>query len=251
MNQFKSGTLLVVAVTIITAILILTTTRDTKTITPKESNKVVDVNVVENTTEETIVSEVVQTSDVKKPEVIIEAESGIEKATPSNDEKTALVTQTAPIEIKAPEGPYGDDVNITETTLQASDTEEQPTTENLAQDDKPIKAESINVMATSNQHELLNHLIQPIWMDQKLGDFKSLDKSDVVFKMMPTSPQGLQGENPKQVVTNDSDKFGTTTVSADYNYQQMPMYNGGYYIAPMPPYLMESMLPVSNQDVDQ
>ena len=53
----------------------------------------------------------------------------------------------------------------------------------------------------------------------------------------------LQGENPNQVVTSKSDKFGTETVSADYNYQQMPMYNGGYYIAPMPSYLMPSVLP--------
>ncbi len=109
--------------------------------------------------------------------------------------------------------------------------------------DKLTNIEAETVIATSNQHELLNHIIQPIWMDQKLGDFKSVEKDESLFKMMPTSPDGLQGENPKQVVTSKSDKFASTTVSANYNYQQMPMYNGGYYIAPMPSYLMPSMLP--------
>ena len=90
------------------------------------------------------------------------------------------------------------------------------------------------------------HISQPIWMDQKLGDFKSIEKGDVVFKIMPVNADGLQGKNPQGVVTNKSDTYSSNMVSADYNYQQMPMYNGGYYIAPMPSYLMPSILPVKN-----
>ena len=82
-------------------------------------------------------------------------------------------------------------------------------------------------------------------MDQKLGDFKSVAQGEVVFNLMPTNQDGLQGKNPGKVVTSKEDKFAATIISADYNYQQMPMYNGGYYIAPMPQYLMPSVLPTS------
>ena len=268
MIQLKSGTLLVIAATVVTAILILTTSRDTSSTKPEENVEVIDEQ------KESVVSEDVEVEDTQAKDKLTDNETNkvtdkvtdkvttevenkieveVEEDAAANTEKTTLITQTEAIEIKAPEGPYVEtesDSSASPEKLQASDDAEKAVVENQTQDDQAIKAESINVVATSNQHDLLNHLIQPIWMDQKLGDFKSVEKGDVVFKMMPTTPEGLQGENPKNVVTNDSDKFAPTTVSADFNYQQMPMYNGGYYIAPMPPYLMESMLPVTNKNID-
>lgn len=247
MNQFKSGTLLVIAATVITAILMLTTTRVTST----TKEEIVETNNAEVETE--VVTKTVastESEDVKP--VIVEDKNTEEKSVPSNNVDKVTLIAKEPKEVAAPEGPYGKSETEVETKEVANtntDTTSEKTdskdTENIEQADEPIKAESINVVATSTQHDLLNHLIQPIWMDQKLGDFKSIENREVVFKIMPTTPDGLQGQDPQQVVTDKSDKFAQTTVSADYNYQQMPMYNGGYYIAPMPPYLMESMLPIS------
>lgn len=247
MNQFKSGTLIVIVATVVIAALMLLTGRDAK----PPSNTESEVTIVKN---DTAVLE--ETKTDSKISVSEDSSNSIEESNPGV-EKITLVSETQPIEIKAPEGPYNNTVNDTEATetevidivnTQASDSSD---TENSETTKEVIKAESINTMTTSTQHDLLKDLIQPIWMDQKLGDFKSIEKGEVVFKMMPTNPDGLQGEDPKKVITSKSDKFAPTTVSADYNYQQMPMYNGGYYIAPMPAYLMQSMLPSSGLDKAQ
>ena len=204
MNQFKSGTLLVVIATIVTAVLILMTDPET---TAPSTHK--DIAIIENETSQLKII----TTDVE--------EKQIEKVA-VDVSKSEVKPDVDIVQIAAPKGPFD---------------------KTKAVADELINIEAETVEATSNQHEVLNHIIQPIWMDQKLGDFKSVEKGESLFKMMPTSPDGLQGENPKQVVTSKSDKFAPTTVSANYNYQQMPMYNGGYYIAPMPSYLMPSMLP--------
>jgi len=210
MNRFKNGTLLVVIATIVTAILILMTGRNTSSTLTEEH-----LVVVEN---ETLQLKIVDLESDEKQgrddtDVVVNV-----------DQLTNIVIESKLI--TAPKGPFTKSSVVVEQVTNV----------------EPMIVSS-KVMATSNQHELLNHIIQPIWMDQKLGDFKSVENADVTFKMMPTNPDGLQGENPKQVFTSKNDKFAPTTVSANYNYQQMPMYNGGYYIAPMPSYLMPSMLP--------
>ncbi len=246
MNQFKSGTLLVIAATAIVAILMLMTDRD---IAPKKQKEVVETLKTEVEAEAVVKTEATEATETSKEESVesVAIKSTEEDGVSNNNEKATLITQE-PKEIAAPEGPYSKSETKDEdhiTSEKTAENEESVIAKNDEKIEEPIKAESIKVMATSTQHDLLNHLIQPIWMDQKLGEFKSVEKGEVVFKMMPTTPDGIQGEDPQQVVTDNSDKFAPTTVSADYNYQQMPMYNGGYYIAPMPPYLMESMLPMS------
>ena len=209
MNQLKNGTLFVAIATVITVILILMTGRD-EVITPRheevESVKIITPQAKFEATE----------SEVKQ--VTIEVTENTPEVAPNlnnpNPEK---------IKLEAPKGPFSN------TSVAASQTTKIVNNENL--------------IAKTTQHDLLNHIVQPIWMDQKLGDFKSIEKSEVVFKLMPTSPDGLQGSNPTEVVTSQSDKFAPMSIPANYNYQQMPMYNGGYYIAPMPSYLMPSMLP--------
>lgn len=104
-----------------------------------------------------------------------------------------------------------------------------------------IKADD-TILVAPNQNTEPKRTDEPIWVD-KPGNFKNIEKSKVVFKTMPISPDGLQERNPKQVITNKADKFSPTKVSTSYNYQKMAMYNGGYYIAPMPSYLMPSTLP--------
>lgn len=205
MNQFKNGTLLVVIATIVTAVLILMT--DPETPAPSTDK---DIAITENEASQLNIV----TTDVEEKQQIEKVAVDVPKSEVKPDVDI--------VQIAAPKGPF----DKTKTVA-----------------DELINIEAETVIATSNQHEVLNHIIQPIWMDQKLGDFKSVEKGESLFKMMPTSPDGLQGENPKQVITSKSDKFAPTTVSANYNYQQMPMYNGGYYIAPMPSYLMPSMLP--------
>ena len=205
MNQFKNGTLLVVIATIVTAVLILMT--DPETPAPSTDK---DIAITENEASQLNIV----TTDVEEKQQIEKVAVDVPKSEVKPDVDI--------VQIAAPKGPF----DKTKTVA-----------------DELINIEAETVIATSNQHEVLNHIIQPIWMDQKLGDFKSVEKGESLFKMMPTSPDGLQGENPKQVITSKSDKFAPTTVSAKYNYQQMPMYNGGYYIAPMPSYLMPSMLP--------
>ena len=203
MIQSKNGTSLVVIATIVTAILILMTTRDN---TPPSIEK--HALIVENKAAELKVNDEV------------------------TDEKQALVNEVA--------------TEIDNTSKETAST--VVSGEQIAAPDGPFNNTSENVetkATTSTQQDLLSLVNQPIWMDQKLGDFKSVEKGEVVFKMMPSSSAGLQGTNPQKVVTSKSDKFAPTTISENYNYQQMPMYNGGYYIAPMPSYLMRSILPKS------
>ncbi len=263
MDQLKSGTLFVIVATVIAAILILTTSRHSNTseVPKKEMVEVAvnevktsETNIAENKTEE--IQNIAIDEIVENKEAVIEKETVAvikDQQSPSdsenienNDEVATLIAQTEPVEIKAPEGLFNntptDTANDDELKEEVSENQE---TENI------IKPESIKPVATSTQHDLLNHLIQPIWMDQKLGDFKSVENGEIEFKLMPLTAEGIQGEDPKQVITNDNDKFAPTTVSADYNYQQMPMYNGGYYIAPMPQYLMDSVLPSSSKNTDK
>jgi len=158
-------------------------------------------------------------------------------------------SNTAVSETAAPDGPFAeaesvakDEVKaelVEQETVASESTEEASNTE-PSENTTPSEEETAQPEA---QQALLNDIVEPIWMDQELGDFKSLEADGVVFTIMPSSSDGIQGENPNKVVTTKNDKFGTQTISADYNYQQMPMYNGGYYIAPMPSYLMRSVLP--------
>jgi len=209
MNQSKNGTLLVVIATIVTAVLILMAGRDTTAPSTDEHTAVVE--------SETAPLKIERVDSDQKQD-----DKGI--VVNVTQQKTSFVAESK--QITAPKGPF---------TKPLVDVEQVTIVE-------PMNVSS-KVVATSNQNELLNHIIQPIWLDQKIGNFKSVVKGGMGFKMMPTSPNGLQGENPKLVITSKSDKFAPATVSANYNYQQMPMYNGGYYIAPMPSYLMPSMLP--------
>lgn len=209
MSQLKNGTLLVVAATVITSVLILMTDRDQAK--PESTTK-----VVEN-----------ETSIIKDESEIAEAVKLEENVEVNVQDEAINVVQSD--SILPPKGPFNEVIPESESVT---------------------VIEPSKVISETSQHEVLNHIVQPIWMDQKLGDFKSVEKGEVVFKMLPTNPDGLQGENPQQVVTSKDDKFIPTTISANYDYQQMPMYNGGYYIAPMPSYLMPSMLP-GNLGIDK
>lgn len=224
MNQLKNGTLLVVIATVVTAILILVTSRE-EAKSPKVEHEVV---TIEKEAPEDVITQV----EVENPETeVATAESLISEVSQEAVDEKIEVT-----EVIAPDGPFkkADAKVDTQVSTEAKDSE--------------VESEAMTAVATISQHAVLNHIVQPIWMDQKLGDFKSIETDGVVFKIMPTSSDGLQGENPNEVVTSKSDKFGTQMISADYNYQQMPMYNGGYYIAPMPSYLMPSMLPAGAGD---
>lgn len=235
MTESKNGIILVVIATIVTSILILTTTRESKA--PSADRQVSEVVAVEN---ETAQAEIIETnSENQQIQAVVDVKDQPVGSTTAVEEVTAPKTTVAQTLI-APTTAE----KITLITPSAPTGPFSKITLDINQDKKLEDHTTINeIAATDTQHELLNHIIQPIWMDQKLGDFKSLEQDGVVFDMMPSSSDGLQGENPTQVVTSKSDKFAPTSISANYNYQQMPMYNGGYYIAPMPSYLMPSMLP--------
>ncbi|MGK0270934.1 MAG: hypothetical protein ACI88H_001585 [Cocleimonas sp.] len=217
MNQLKNGTLLVAIATIVTVILILMT----------DSNETMPSSKGEVVKEEDVAPQ--QKTKVAETEEIVTLQvQEIANQTPEQSSEAAQTLIEPVIEkntATAPEGPF------------------KKTQAGTAEITKATSIDNDIFAKTSTQHDLLNHITQPIWMDQKLGDFKSIENGEVVFKLMPTNPDGLQGDNPKQVVTNKNDKFAPSSIPANYNYQQMPMYNGGYYIAPMPSYLMPSMLP--------
>jgi len=243
MIQLNKGTMLVVLATAVTAIFILMSGRDTPVASKKDQTVEEIKNVVAVEPEiktDTEITEAVQILDAEKNKVADAAENKTVDTVENN--------LTEQVEVKAPEGPYNGASNDSDNK-QATDLDSQTSTDedkNKSQEvtsENDIKLESINAVATSNQHDLLNHIIQPIWMDQKLGDFKSIETGEIIFNLMPIDADGLQGTDPEKVVTDKNDKFGPNTVSADYNYQHMPMYNGGYYIAPMPQYLMPSVLP--------
>ena len=230
MTQFNKGTLIVVLATVVTSILILMTGREKENSAPSESNNVAE-NVESTTTEQKI------STDAESVKSVSSEDENV------TDEKVIV---DDPVEIAAPDGPFNNKeeaapIQAAADNIQASAVDEQ----NKADQDVQENSVNITTASTESQHELLNHIIQPIWMDQKLGDFKSVAQGEVVFNLMPTNQDGLQGKNPGKVVTSKEDKFAATIISADYNYQQMPMYNGGYYIAPMPQYLMPSVLPTS------
>jgi len=215
MNQSKNGIILVAIATLVIASLILLSDRDS----------------IDNESKNTISNTQEQVKNDTKAVSINEsnASKSDEKKSMSNVEEpeslSVLEANPEAIEIKAPEGPF--DKYSGGEQVSASQPKEQ------------TKKEESSIVEDENQKN------QPIWMDQKLGDFKSVEKGPVIFNILPTSPDGLQGENPDQVVTDKSDKFASFGIPADYNYQRMPMYNGGYYISPMPSYLMPSMLPKS------
>jgi len=54
-------------------------------------------------------------------------------------------------------------------------------------------------------------------VDQEVAvnDQQLLNEVEVVFTIMPSSSDGIQGENPNKVVTTKNDKFGTQTISAE------------------------------------
>lgn len=210
MNQLKSGTLIVAIATIVTVILILMTGRDE----------------VVNPAHEEVASEKMPSAQPKLDTTENEKNQVITEVTESASEVTQQLTTSSTESVK-PDAPNGPFTNTSDLVNQPAQT---VTNDN-------------SVTETTTQHDLLNHIVQPIWMDQKLGDFKSIEQSEVVFKLMPKTPNGLQGSNPTEVITSKSDKFAPQSIPSNYNYQQMPMYNGGYYIAPMPSYLMPSMLP--------
>ena len=228
MNQLKNGTLFIVIATVVTAVLILMTERDVSNLSVNQH----DVVTIEKETSEieelpNLVSEVIDDEDTSTTVL-----------------QKSMSSVNLNIEVAAPDGPFvkaDSDLVVIENSQEMSVTENS--NEKTEEMEQAINDEQITTIATSSQHDVLNHIIQPIWMDQKLGDFKSIENDGVIFKLMPRNSEGLQGENPKQVVTSKNDRFATDTISADYNYQQMPMYNGGYYIAPMPSYLMPSILP--------
>ncbi|MEH6457266.1 MAG: hypothetical protein V7749_13135 [Cocleimonas sp.] len=222
MTESKNGILLVVIATIVTSVLILMTTRE---VTVPSGNQ--QIAAVEK---ETAQVGTIETNNEKQ-----QMDAAAEVTAQSVD-SVAVVEQVA-----APESPVASQALITSSAPKGPFNKASVGTNQETKVE--VSATLNNITATATQHELLNHIIQPIWMDQKLGDFKSLEQDGVVFNMMPSSPDGLQGENPTKVVTSKSDKFAPTSISGNYNYQQMPMYNGGYYIAPMPSYLMPSMLP--------
>ncbi len=227
MNQLKNGTLFVAIATIITVILILMTGRD-EVVHPEhqEITKEVTLEAEETSLQPSAETTVAVTASEKqeKPVTIVDEEETEDAPKVEVAQQLTATSSTEGTTPEAPKGPF----------KKASDTANQVASN--IDNNKPVAK-------TTTQHDLLNHLVQPIWMDQKLGDFKSVEKSEVVFKLMPTSPDGLQGNNPTKVVTTKNDNFSPMSIPANYNYQQMPMYNGGYYIAPMPSYLMSSMLP--------
>lgn len=147
-----------------------------------------------------------------------EAKDGIEEK-PEKIEKVTVST-IASLSSEAPKGPF------------------------KSKTDKSIEVDKGAV--TNESIESVQDLSQPIWMTQTLGEFTSLKDNDMVINVIPTNPSGLQGDNPSKVVTSKSGRFVPNSMPADYNYQEMPMYNGGYYVAPMPSYLMSSVLPKSS-----
>ena len=231
MTQFNKGTLIVVLATVVTSILILMTGREKENSAPPERNNIAE-NVEDTTTEQKI-----------------STDSESLKSVSSEDENVTVekVIVDDPVEIAAPDGPFNSKEEVAPIQAAADNIQAAPAVDEKNKADQEVQENSVGITtaSTESQHELLNHIIQPIWMDQKLGDFKSVAQGEVVFNLMPTNQDGLQGKNPGKVVTSKEDKFAATIISADYNYQQMPMYNGGYYIAPMPQYLMPSVLPTS------
>lgn len=194
MNQFKNGTLMVTAATVITALLIVLGERHDP-LAAKASEH--------------------HDNHAKAEQHHKPSEATTHKAAEThaaqNDHATQTTTQAVTKNVAPPTGPFG----------------------------KTASADNAQLAVTSSvtpEH-------QPIWLDQTFGDFKRIDSGEVLFKVMPVSSNGLQGANPMQVVTNEQDKYAPSADLKSYNYQQMPMYNGGYYIAPMPSYLMSSVLP--------
>lgn len=209
MNQLKNGTLFVVIATFITVVLLLLTGRDQ---VHQPDNQIVKEEMPEKTL-----------PVVAKEKTDTVAVVSKDQTKDTNQEIKVVTLETAAA--KAPEGLF-------KNSSEDADKSEPKTMESKA-------VES----STPEPEVLAQNLSQPIWMNQKLGEFKSLKENEMVLNVIPTNPSGLQGNNPKEVVTNNSDRFVPNNMPADYNYQEMPMYNGGYYVAPMPSYLMSSALP--------
>lgn len=277
MNQFKNGTLLVAIATVVIAVIMLMTGRDSNT----ESAKTDEVAAVESETSvaDPAKTEVEKEASVSEPEVaVIEKEEKIsavaevtsdsEKVTEENvvekavestvqstlqkNEQSSLESVEKSLAIKAPEGPFNkkmDESKVAENTV-AEKIEEvtskvtEPETSVESDQAEAVKAESIKAVATSAENDSANEATAPIWMDQKLGEFKSVAEDEVVFKLLPTESES---EASRQDVIGNNGEISSSSISADYYYQQTPMYNGGYYIAPMPQYLMESTLPLSGK----
>lgn len=246
MNQYKNGTLLILVATFITAILILFSQRHEATVASKhpvadkhtkvtaehgtKETHTVDTHNDSANNKDANVNTVKITATDTQVQTTGDTHSATNHATAHQTTENQAGTQTAVnavaklTHVKAPDGPFtqSDQVAV-----------------------KPAQPAQQGLLNQSSQMVVKSTTHQPIWLDQKLGDFKSIEQGDVAVNLMPNGSNGLQGTNPKQVVTEKTGKFTPNKALADYNYQQMPMYNGGYYIAPMPPYLMPSVLPKS------
>lgn len=245
MNKFKNGRLLIIIATVVTAVLILATGRDSSPTSNEQVN--VAVEDLKAPLEDETQIEVTTLKEEAKVEEITEIE------VPENKIAQALINSVEEsVEVRAPKGPFNSSAvtenkveeKISEEAIQSLSDEKAELTSGEKLNES-VKLESNNLVTESVQSEESTTGIQPIWMSQKLGDFKSIEKGDATITLIPINTEGLQGANPDKVMTTNDDKFAPISALGDYNYQQMPMYNGGYYIAPMPSYLMSSMLPVS------
>lgn len=246
MNKLNSGTLMVIIATIITAVFILLTDRVTPESTKQAHNSTIAKNDAAKVDDQVIdkvdVEPITALSDTESP-VIKEEVTDTQAVSESQDEAKEVLAPDGPF-AKSDDKPTVNEVSAKPDPIESSEkVESEDSSETTKELPEVVFVNPSTFVATTEQHEVLDHIVQPIWMDQKLGDFKSIEESSVVFKIMPAGADGIQGENPEGVVTSKSDRFSSTVVPKNYNYQQMPMYNGGYYIAPMPSYLMSSVLP--------
>jgi len=269
MSFFKNGTVMVVIGTVIAAALMLMTNRDEPNVT-SDTNQVAEIEKVAKveTNSSNVESEGVTPTETEKQEIKVSSENS-EK---SSSKAIEPVSETVAAAI-ALDGQFDNESEKTsDTVIDAELSNATVTDDSVAETDQNTQANklvdsevldqaqqtaapeglykkeknetAITDATTQNNTEAPKSSDKsPIWLEQKLGEFQSVDTRDVEFIIMPNSADDLQGSNPKEVVTSKVGKFSPSAIPENYNYQQMPMYNGGYYIAPMPGYLMPSVLP--------
>ena len=227
MNEMKSGLLITVVATFITSILILNTSPSVAEDKNTVSNKPLVSADLENVAVQKEVEAVTSINNVNAVQLAAANTSDLKRDFPAPEglykqkNSSTVVENTSPDRVE----------EVQEYISYEPFFSEGQSIPQIYEKRTPVAAKPKNS--------------KPIWMEQKLGIFKSADNlgSEGSLKMVTNISNGLQGENPEQVMTTKHDRFNSIEVFPEYNYQQMPMYNGGYYIAPMPAYLMSSTLP--------
>ncbi len=186
----------------------------------------------------------------KKPETPQPPKSNIEKpvqqAVASLAPKTAEKIEVTPKEGNAPQMTTNKPFKPEVPSLNAEPKKSPELPINTSATKQQMAKAPVAPQANTFQKPAPKNSNQPIWMQKNnMGAAKTAPQMNMGTNK-PNQVNGKQMPNPYGVRYMQQYKYMPMPVYPDYQYPQMPRYNGGYYFAPIPNYWMQRGMQMPN-----